>query len=93
MQDGIDYGMAGLPRPIEVQVFEAWYLAEYPEKVNPEANIVGLRRIFPDLAVLSYDRQHVRLRDVIRKAGCNKHGQAASANSIDLTRNIPLYAR
>jgi hypothetical protein len=63
-----DYGMAGLPRPIEAQVFEAWYLAKYPEKVSPEANTDGLRRIFPNLAALSDDRQHARMGDVIRKA-------------------------
>jgi hypothetical protein len=66
-----DYGLAGLPRPIEAQVFEAWYLAKYPEKVAPEANIAGLRRIFPDLSTLSHDRQRVRLGDVIRKTRKN----------------------
>lgn len=42
-----DYGMSGLPRPIEAQVLEASYLAKHPEKVNPTANGLGLKRVFP----------------------------------------------
>ena len=62
-----DMGMAGLPRPIESQAFEAWYLAKYPEKVSPEANIAGIRHVFPDLDTLSPSRQLVRLIECIRK--------------------------
>lgn len=62
-----DIGMAGLPRPIESQVFEAWYLAKYPEKVSPYANIAGIRRVFPDLTTLSPNRQHLRLIECIKK--------------------------
>jgi hypothetical protein len=62
-----DYGMAGLSRPIEAQVFEAWYLAKYPEKVNPEASFAGIEYLFPELTRLPADRQHSRLLDSIRK--------------------------
>src|SRR5689334_20427365 len=66
-----DYAMAGLPRPIEAQVFEAWYLAKYPEKINPEVDTSALARIFPHFKLLSSDRQHAQLGDAIRKARKN----------------------
>jgi hypothetical protein len=66
-----DYGMAGLPRPIEAQAFEVWYLGKYPEKISPEANSDGIKHTFPDLPALSLSRQRARLVDVIRKARKN----------------------
>ena len=66
-----DYGMSGLPRPIEAQVLEAWYLAKHPEKVNPNANVSGINRVFPNLPALSLHRQHERLLEVIRRTRKN----------------------
>jgi hypothetical protein len=63
-----DYGAAKLARPIESQVFEAWYLARYPEKVNPGADLRVVRRFFPNLSSVSQQRQHSMLIDGIRKA-------------------------
>jgi hypothetical protein len=63
-----DYGAAKLPRPIESQVFEAWYLARYPEKVNPGADLSVVHRFFPNLPSFSKARQHSTLIDGIRKA-------------------------
>jgi hypothetical protein len=65
-----DYGLAGLPRPAEAQVLEAWYLAKYPEKTNPEVDVA--RQRFPQLAGLSRDRQRARLIEVCRKARRNR---------------------
>jgi hypothetical protein len=33
-----DYARAGLPRPIEAQVFEVWLLAKHPDKISPDAD-------------------------------------------------------
>jgi hypothetical protein len=64
-----DYGAAGLPRPIESQAFEVWYLAKYPEKLNPEkADLPALKYYFPNLRGQSLRRQLERLNEVIRKA-------------------------
>lgn len=62
-----DYGAAGLPRPIEAQAFEGWYLAKYPEKADPAYDMRTTHRIFPGLTALTPERQHARLEDVIRK--------------------------
>jgi hypothetical protein len=56
-----DYGQAGLPLPIEAQVFEVWYFAKYPDKASPDVNILNMQRVFPDLAGLSPDRQKAQL--------------------------------
>ena len=63
-----DYSRAGLPLPIEVQVFEAWYFAKYPEKAALEADTSAIDRFFPALATLSTEQQHTKLIDGIRKA-------------------------
>jgi hypothetical protein len=62
-----DYGMAGLALPIEAQIFEAWYLAKYPEKVSSEASIGGVEYVFPNLSLLSPDEQHDKLAEAIIK--------------------------
>ena len=63
-----DYGIAGLPLPIEAQVFEAWYFAKYPEKVSPDADISVVQRLFPALAEQSAEMQRASLTEVIRMA-------------------------
>lgn len=62
-----DYGMAGLALPIEAQVFEAWYLAKYPEKLSSEASLAGIDHVFPNLSRLSSDEQHEKLAEAIAK--------------------------
>ncbi len=86
-----DYGAGGLPRPIEEQVFEAWYLAKHPEKVNPDADVSGLDRVFPNLAAFSTSRQHNRLVDVIRKA--RKNGRVINGCGTDRRPLILLWER
>jgi hypothetical protein len=66
-----DYNKAGLLWPIEVQVFEVWYLAKYPEKLNRDASRAGIDYLFPDLAGQSSDQQHARLNEVIRTSRNN----------------------
>jgi hypothetical protein len=65
-----DFGRSGSPRPIEAQVFEAWYLAKYPEKINPTES-ARITKIFPNLPTTSPQRQHQILLKTIRKARKN----------------------
>ena len=44
-----DYMLAVRALPIEAQVFQIWYFALYPEKLNPEVDTARYRRIFPML--------------------------------------------
>jgi hypothetical protein len=80
-----DYGKAGFPWPIEAQVFEAWYLAKYPEKLGPDANRSGIDYLFPDLTGQSPERQHTRLNELIRKS--RKNGEVMNDPRTD---NRPL---
>lgn len=85
-----DYAMASLPRPIEAQVFEAWYLAKYPEKVNPdEVTPESFERLFPNLRALSPDRQLVKLQDMIRKA--RKNGVVMQSDGTDRRPLVLLW--
>ena len=77
--------MAGFPRPIEVQVFEAWYLAKYPDKIDADSNRSGIDRLFPALAGQSPERQHTRLNEMIRKS--RKNGEVMNDRRTD---NRPL---
>lgn len=77
-----DYAKAALPRPIEAQAFEAWYLAKCPEKLNPDEVEPGiLERLFPRLRALSADRQMAKLNDMIRKA--RKNGEVMQSDGTD----------
>lgn len=67
-----DFGMSGQARPIEAQVFEAWYLAKHPEKISSSYDVSGMMRTFPNLATLTPHRQHAQLLAVIRKAHKNR---------------------
>jgi hypothetical protein len=67
-----DYSKAGLPWPIEVQVFEAWYLAKYPEKISPDQDRSGIDYLFPNLAGQSRERQHTLLNEMIIKSRKNE---------------------
>ncbi len=46
--------------PVQLQVFQLWYLAKYPEKLDASVAgelIADLRVAFPDLPSLSYEEQ------------------------------------
>jgi hypothetical protein len=77
-----DYAMGSLPRPIEAQVFEAWYLAKNPEKLNPdEVTPETFERLFPNFRPLSPERKFARLGDTIRKA--RKNGAVMQSDGTD----------
>ena len=63
-----DYAAAGLPLPIEAQVFQAWYFACYPEKLDPSYPIEGIERTFNDMRPLSRKRRKSVLRRKIEWA-------------------------
>jgi hypothetical protein len=54
--------------PIEVQVFQSWYFALYPEKVESEADVSRYEALFPRLRDLSRSDQKKALRDAIEFA-------------------------
>jgi hypothetical protein len=57
-EDYIRYRKGG---PVEAQVFQAWFVAIYPEKVddNPRAqcNLADVQRAFPGIATLAFSDQ------------------------------------
>lgn len=67
----LDYGAAALPMPVEAQVFQIWYLAKYPAKLDPASNYAPMRHYFPQLAKLPQDRQRARLIEECSKARDN----------------------
>ena len=67
-----DYNKAGLPCPIEAQVFEVWYLAKYLEKISPDASSAGIDYLFPALAEQSSEQQHARLNELIGTSRNNR---------------------
>jgi hypothetical protein len=44
-----DYALAVRALPIEAQIFQAWYFALYPEKLNPEVDTTKYQRVFPPM--------------------------------------------
>ena len=60
-----DFALAVGSLPVEAQVFEAWYLALYPEKLNPGVSRTPLEQIFPKLGELPRGQQKKKLREVI----------------------------
>ena len=61
-----DLAEAGIPLPIEVQVFFLWYLAKNP-LVDEEANQIA-RETFPRIFEMTYDDQKRALREKIEWA-------------------------
>ena len=51
--------------PIEAQIFQVWYFALYPEKLNPEVDTTTHQRLFPMLPSKSRAGQKGALREVI----------------------------
>src|SRR5262245_14136594 len=60
-----DYQQAVGTLPIEAQIFQAWYFALYPEKLNPEVDTTTHQRLFPMLPSKSRADQKGALREVI----------------------------
>jgi hypothetical protein len=60
-----DYMLAVRALPIEAQIFQMWYFALYPEKLNPEVNTTTYQRLFPMLPSKSRAAQKQALREVI----------------------------
>jgi hypothetical protein len=60
-----DYMMATGSLPIEAQVFQIWYYALYPEKLNPDVDTTQHQRVFPNLSSLTRSDQKKALRAVI----------------------------
>jgi hypothetical protein len=60
-----DYMLAVRALPIEAQIFQVWYFALYPEKLNPEVDTTTHQRVFPMLPSKSRADQKRALREVI----------------------------
>jgi hypothetical protein len=63
-----DYGQAGFSLPVEAQVFQTWYLAKYPEKLDPSADFSTMRSFFPQLTSQPRDHQRARLTAICQRA-------------------------
>jgi hypothetical protein len=59
-----DYMIATGILPVEVQVFQVWYYALYPEKLASALD-AEIEEVFPDLKANSREVQKIRLRDAI----------------------------
>jgi hypothetical protein len=60
-----DYLLATGNLPVEAQVFQVWYFALYPEKLNPSVDTRPHKRLFPDLKAKSRSARKTGLREVI----------------------------
>jgi hypothetical protein len=60
-----DYVLAVGALPIEAQIFQVWYFALYPEKLNPEVDTRIYQRLFPMLPSKSRADQRRALHEVI----------------------------
>jgi len=66
-----DYAQAVKRLPIEAQAHQAWYLALYPEKLNPKFSKELYDELFPNLRKLPRAKQKLRLRNAIKRARSN----------------------
>jgi len=60
-----NYALAVRALPIEAQIFQAWYFALYPERLNPEVDTTIHQQVFPMLSSKSRTDQKLALREVI----------------------------
>ena len=67
-----DYMLGVKSMPVEAQVFQAWYFALYPEKLNPSMDAAQYENIFPDLHRQSRRAQKKVLKKAIAKARRDK---------------------
>jgi hypothetical protein len=54
-----------MPMPIEAHVFQVWYFALYPEKLNPKVDASQYDGFFPKLRNRSRKDQKAALREKI----------------------------
>ncbi len=82
----IDYSRATGQMPLEAQVHQAWYLAAYPERVAPDADIEASRELFGrDLPSCTRTEQKHRLRTVVER-----YRSASDVMLSPLTDSRPL---
>ena len=67
-----DYMLAAKSMPVEGQVFQAWYFALYPEKLNPNIDRAQYEAIFPRLRNLSRGAQKKALKKAIAQVRRDK---------------------
>jgi len=70
-----DYIRLNRRSPVQLQVFQLWYLAKHPEKLDPAVAselIEGVTRKFPDLASLPLRNQLAQGAEVIAEALVNE---------------------
>jgi hypothetical protein len=67
-----DYAQAVNKLPVEAQAHQVWYLALYPEKLDPKFSTDQYDKLFPNLRKLPRAKQKLRLRTAIRRARSDK---------------------
>lgn len=80
-----DYAQTMKKLPIEAQVHQIWYLALYPEKLDPKHSADLYVSQFPNLKTLPRSKQKLRLRKAITRARSDKRVMRDSR-----TENRPL---
>jgi hypothetical protein len=63
-----DYAVVANAMPIEAQVHQIWYLALYPEKLDPAHSVEPIEAMFPDLRSQPRVQQKRMLMDRIKMA-------------------------
>ncbi len=69
-----DYIRFNRRSPVAQQVFQLWYLAKHPERLDPKVAstlIEGVAHAFPNLASLSYSEKLIRGAQVLEQASLN----------------------
>jgi hypothetical protein len=66
-----DYMLATNMLPIEAQLFQVWYFALYPDKLNPKVDVSTYKKTFPKLRSLSRMDQKKELRRLIARYRSN----------------------
>jgi hypothetical protein len=62
-----DYALAIGSLPIEAQIFQLWYFALYPEKIDPASGMTEHLQVFPNLVDQQRSDQKKLLRSAIMK--------------------------
>jgi len=63
-----DYALATNTMPIEAQAHQVWYIALYPEKLDPKHSIEKYEAIFPNLREKQRSEQKRMLNESIQRA-------------------------
>lgn len=81
----LDYMNVTKKLPIAVQVFQVWWYATNPGKMNPNVDASPFNRLFPDINICDRAEKKRRLRRTIEKY---RNNAAILADSR--TENLPL---